>query len=236
MSKAFQRKGAKLQRRKARGEGRWNLASIVFSCGLCLLLAACGRERATPTPLPASIVRPEQPAPVYGESTNFTLATVAASVTQTVPLSAALESAAPLTQAIDVATTTPQPISVTMNQTPAALGIVQGGAVLLEKPNGRALGTLPTGATVTVTGKSADGRYLAVYTEQGKAGWIITGQLKLFGGDDLNVVPASTGPGPIATLLAEAMQPVTLTLSTSLSDTSDLTLPIGVLKGSTVTP
>ena len=154
-------------------------------------------------------------------------------MTQTVPLSGALESAAPLTQTIDLAAVTSQPVTSTLNQTPSALGIVQGGAVLFEQPNGRALGNLPTGATVTVTGKSADGRYLAVYTEQGNAGWMAAGQVRLFGGDGLVVVPTANGPGPIATLLAEAMQPVTITADLAFSDTTGLTLPLG---GDTVTP
>jgi len=236
MNKELQRKGAKLQRDKG-----WRALSRVLGysgviCTLCLVLTACGGERATPTPIPASIVRPEQPAPVYGASTNFTLATVEAIVTQTVPLSGALGGVAPLTQAVDLAAVTPQPVTSTLNQTPSALGIVQGGAVLFEQPNGRALGNLPTGATVTVTGKSANGRYLAVYTEQGNAGWMVAGQLRLFGGADLVVVPTANGPGAIATLLAEAMQPVTITADLSFSDTTSLTLPLGGLGGATVTP
>ncbi len=236
MNKTLKRKGAKRQS----GKGwRALLREFIYSgviCAVCLVLTACGGERATPTPLPASIVRPEQPKPVYGASTNFTLATPAVSVTQTIPLSAALGNVMPLTQSVDLAAVTPQPLTTTLNQTPSALGIVQGGAVLLEKPNGRALGNLPTGATVTVTGKSADGRYLAVYTEQGNAGWMVTGQLRLFGGDGLVIVPTAEGPGPIATLLAEAMQPVTITANLSFSDTTGLTLPLGALGGDAVTP
>jgi hypothetical protein len=95
-------------------------------------------------------------------------------------------------------------------QTPSALGIVRGGAALLDRPGGTALHSLPAGAVVTVTGKTADGRFLAAYSDDGIAGWIGAGQVTLFGADDLVVVEESAGPGPIATLVAGAMQPVTV--------------------------
>ena len=100
--------------------------------------------------------------------------------------------------------------SVLWPQTPSALGIVRGGASLLNRPGGSVLSSLPAGAVVTVTGKTADGQFVAAYTDDGMAGWISAGQLTLFGADDLVVVEESAGPGPIATLVAEAMQPVTV--------------------------
>jgi hypothetical protein len=95
-----------------------------------------------------------------------------------------------------------------VQQNPSALGIAASGATLFDQPGGTAIATLAAGATATVTGKSADGRYLAAYLDDGQAGWINADQLTLFGADDLIVVAESVGPGPVATLLAEAMQPV----------------------------
>jgi len=186
-------------------------ACICVICGLLSgLLAACGGERLTPTPLPASIVRPVQPTPVYGASSNFILSTVTPPTDTVAVASVPLSATAPTMAQTAFMTATPaSPAFVA--QTPTALGIATGGAVLQETPGGRVLINLPAGATVTVTGKSADGRYVAAYTDQVRVGWIPTGQLLLLGGESLVAVEASTGPGPIATLMAEAMQPVTIT-------------------------
>ena len=48
----------------------------------------------------------------------------------------------------------------------------------------------------------------AVFTDVGETGWVDAGAVTLFGGDDLLVVEYPIGPGPIATLIAEAMAPV----------------------------
>jgi len=179
-----------------------------------LILAACGGGPETPTAIPASVVRPEQPTPVYGQATTFNLAPTQAATAEAerpadeVPVA----SAAPPAPVADEPPV--HSIVLPMLQTPSALGIATGGATLLEQPNGRALVSLPAGAAVTVTGKSADGRYLAAYTNEGVAGWVPAGQLLLFGGDDLIIVDAAAGPGPIATLIAEAMQPVVIATST----------------------
>jgi len=57
-----------------RVRGRW-VGDWVIGVGLVMGLAACGGAQATPTPIPASAVRPEQPTPVYAASTAFTLVT-----------------------------------------------------------------------------------------------------------------------------------------------------------------
>jgi hypothetical protein len=162
-------------------------------------------------------VRPDQPTPVYGQATTFNLApTVAATVESNgivdeAPVVATASAAQPAPTMSEQIT---RSLVLPMLQTPSALGIATGGATLLEQPNGRALVNLPAGAAVTVTGKSADGRYLAAYSNEGVAGWVPAGQLLLFGGDDLIVVESTAGPGPIATLIAQAMQPVVIATNT----------------------
>ncbi len=192
--------------------------------GLILLLTACGGERVTPTPVPASIVRPAQPAPVYGKSSNFTLSTPQ-SITITVAPIMPLAQAASITITQPVMLTqTPHRFALsTLEQPPSALGIATGGAVLVERPGGRALVNLPSGATVTITGKSADQRYVAVYTNDGVAGWVLAGQLLLFGANDLIVVQTATGPGLIATLLAQDMQPLIATSVSAVANTMTIT-------------
>jgi len=210
-NKTAQRKGAKVQRRKLNRPRL--LAAGVFLLTM-VLLTACGGGPGTPTAIPASVVRPEQPTPVYGQATTFNLVpTLAATVEAN-----GVVAEAPVASVAQPVPTTREPMAralvLPMVQTPSALGIATGGATLLDQPNGRALVNLPAGAAVTVTGKSADGRYLAAYTNTGVAGWVSAGQLLLFGGDDLIVVDAAPDPGPIATLIAQAMQPVVIATST----------------------
>lgn len=174
--------------------------------GALLLLAACGQGRATPTPLPPDVVRPVQPTPVYGGAAQFNLAT---------PEMPAVRATPPATPAVSIAPSlalvaTPfQPgFAALFDQPPSGLGIVTGGAALLEQPGGRTVATLPAGEIVTATGKSADGRFVAVYTNAFVVGWVATGQLMLYGVDELEIVEAAPDPAPVATLMAEVMAPV----------------------------
>jgi hypothetical protein len=194
------------QRRKAAKKLPDTALSALISGLFLAMLAACGGGPATPTPLPPDVARPIQPTPAYGNSTQFTLATPIVPVTFSVSLSGTLTP----TQATSLlfAASTPRTLATLAPQTPSALGIATGGATLLAQPDGQVLSRLPVGEVVTVTGKTADGRYLAAYTNAGAAGWVAAGQLTLYGADDLVVVEEAAGPGPIATLLAEAMQPV----------------------------
>ncbi len=89
---------------------------------------------------------------------------------------------------------------------PTALAIVRSSAALLAAPDGELLERLGAGATLTVTGRAADDRYVAVFTADGVPGWILTDRLVLFGSDDLVEVEQALGAGPIATMLAEAME------------------------------
>ena len=174
-----------------------------LAIALLLTLAACGGPPASPTAIPADVARPQQPTPVFADATP-----VPAAATLTPDTSGgdvaddAADSATPAPR-LDLITgllATPRP--------PTALGIATGGATLLDAPGGAAVQSLPAGTTVTVTGRSADGNYLAAYTEAAVAGWVAAGNLRLFGADDLTVVERAEGPGPIATLIAEAMEPV----------------------------
>jgi hypothetical protein len=170
-----------------------------------VLLAACAGGRPTATPLSPDVVRPVQPTPVYANATVFSLATPPPAVMATPgverpPALASNDAAA--------GAAAPQPEPILWPQPPSALGIVRGGVLLLDRPDGSALLSLPAGATLTVTGKTADGRFVAAYTDDGIAGWIGVGQVSLFGADDLLVISSTTGPGPIATLIARAMTPV----------------------------
>jgi hypothetical protein len=88
------------------------------------------------------------------------------------------------------------------------LGIARGSAALLAQPAGAVRATLPAGTAVTVTGKSADGRFVAVYTNDGQPGWVNVNQLALFGIEALLIVEESTGPGLAATMVADALVPV----------------------------
>jgi hypothetical protein len=91
---------------------------------------------------------------------------------------------------------------------PSALGIVTGGAPLWDQPDGTVVATLPAGEIVTVTGLGADGRFVAVYTNAFAVGWVARGSLTLYGAEDLTVVDQALEPGPVATLIAEAMATV----------------------------
>lgn len=192
--------------------GVWRLWDSRLSLGiagllLVTLLTACGGASATPTPLPAAAVRPEQPAPVYPVSTAFTL------ITPTVVLpTSAISPSTLLTVAGDDMTPAAPALSLASAQLPAltGMGIVRGGASLLSAPNGAARQQLPAGAVVTVTGKSADGVWVAAYDEQGTSGWLAAQQLVLLGTETLTVVTTSSGPGLAATLVAQAMAPLAM--------------------------
>lgn len=172
-----------------------------------ILLAACGGPPPSdPTPLPASVVRPEQPTPVYSSNAQvFTLATPRVTpifVTATPsPEDPAALSAVSTGRAGWTAL-------LAIEQSPSAVGIATGGAAIYDEPGGRVLKSVPGTGVLNVTGVSADGRWLSVYDETGIYGWVPSGQLALFGDDDLTVVDKAVDPGVVATLIADVMQPV----------------------------
>lgn len=92
---------------------------------------------------------------------------------------------------------------------PSLLGIVHAGVQLQETPAGNTAATLPAGTTLTVTGLSADGRYVAAYTAAGTAGWVERNALRLFGDvESLLVVDEPFRPDALDALLVDAQKPV----------------------------
>jgi hypothetical protein len=187
---------------------RW--FGVLLVIGTAMVLAACGGGAAqgTPTPIPASVVRPVQPTPVYPDRADvFTLATPAAppiliGPTPT-PLTAAALSAVNAGPAGWTAL-------LTIEQPPSAIGIATGGAAIYDEPGGRVLTNVPATGVLNVTGISEDGRWLSVYDEAAIFGWTPVGQLVLYGADDLTVVQEAANPAIVATLIADVMQPVTV--------------------------
>jgi len=177
---------------------------------LAVMLAACGGGAAqgTPTPIPADVVRPVQPTPVYPSNADvFSLATPEASpvfITPTPePVSAAALSAVSSGSAGWTAL-------LAVEQPPSALGIATGGSAIYDEPGGRVIKSIPATGVLNVTGISEDGRWLSVYDEDAAYGWAPAGQVKLFGADDLTVVQHAVDPAVVATLIADVMQPVSV--------------------------
>lgn len=199
---------------KRRTGGRLRLAGVIVAVAALSLLAGCAGGPAEATAIPASIVRPEQPTPNYARTLpQFRLAeaTRAPVFVPTRDANAAAERAA---QPPAASSNRSLLHALLMNQPPSALGIAPGGATILDAPGGSAVGGVPGAGAVTVTGRSADGGWLAIYTDDATAGWVSAGALILYGDDDLTTVDAAFAPGPVATLIAGAMQPV----STPLAD------------------
>jgi hypothetical protein len=170
-------------------------------------LAGCGGgAQAQATAIPASVVRPVQPTPQYpGGSDVFSLLTPGATA-QFVP-TAAVEDAL----AVADHTSSQQRAAIKLfieNQTPSAVGISPGGTAIYADRGGRTLAAVPVGGVLTVTGKSVDGAWYSVYNEDAVFGWVPAGQLRVYGGEDLVVVEQAPDPAPVATLLAQAAQPV----------------------------
>ena len=179
----------------------WPLALLVV-----FALAGCGPPPAEATPIPANVVRPQQPTPNYPKNARvFSLATpvatpefVATAVAQ--PEESILD--APAAARPDYRRMLP------FDLPPSALGVASGGATIYATPGGQAVTSVPVGGIVTITGKSADGQWYAVYANDAVFGWTPAAQLRAFGDEDLTVVDESADPGPVATLVAQSMQPV----------------------------
>jgi hypothetical protein len=168
-----------------------------------LLLTGCGGGAATATPLPPEVARPVQPTPVYANAAGFRLATTETPAVMATP--PVIESSPDLGRSPPISSSLPVTAFAPL---PSALGIATGGAALWDQPDGAVIATLPAGEIVTVTGKGADGRFVAVYTNAFAVGWVATDSLTLYGADDLTVVNQALEPAPVATLMAEAMATV----------------------------
>ena len=91
---------------------------------------------------------------------------------------------------------------------PTALGILSGGGLLYSAPGGGVVANLQIGATLTITGRSANGAWFAAYLADGIAGWVPAAQVRVFGDAGLlEIVQESIGPAAVATLIAEASKP-----------------------------
>jgi hypothetical protein len=187
---------------------QWISAGVGAVLGMLLLvLGGCGGpQRAQPTAIPAGAVRPVQPTPQYpGGAEVFSLLTPGATP-QFVPTAAAEDALSVVDES-----SRQQRAAIKLfieNQTPSAVGIAPGGTAIYAERGGRTLATVPAGGVLTVTGKSADGAWYSVYNENAIFGWVPAGQLRVYGGDDLVVVETAPDPGPVATLLAQAAEPV----------------------------
>lgn len=196
---------------------------IVLVCGL--LLSACGGAAfATPTAIPASVVRPDQPTPIYSTAQpEFRLDTATRPAIFVTPVDQIALEPPPRTTRV--------PLRPIMPQTPSAMGIAVGGAALLDAPAGRSLRSIPAGAALTVTGRSPDGRWLAAFAGDGVAGWVAASALRLYGADDLTVVEEAISMAPVATILAEAMKPVGRSMSDYLLSLTATPEPSIVIEG-----
>ena len=212
---------------------RWISAGVGALLALLLLvLGGCGGpQRAQPTAIPAGIVRPVQPTPPYpGGAEVFSLLTPGATP-QFAPTSAAEDALA----VVD-ASGSQQRAAIKLfieNQTPSAVGIAPGGTAIYAERGGRTLAAVPAGGVLTVTGKSADGNWYSVYDDSAVFGWAPAGQLRVYGGEQLVVVETAPDPAPVATLLAQAAEPVhvlddlmaTLAVSATLAASQPTAVP-----------
>ena len=185
---------------------------------LCLLflLTACGRRPGQPTPLPAGTRvaqnTPDFSAPAQAESATQTADQVAESLrarlaqqrTQTAPTASPAASAD-----ANPATTPSAPYpSLAVFSRPTALGILSAGGLLYSAPGAGVVANLQIGATLTITGRSANGAWFAAYLADGIAGWVPAAQVRVFGdASELEIVQESLGPAVVATLIAEASKP-----------------------------
>ena len=186
--------------------------TLLLLC-LLLLLTACGRRPGQPTPLPAGTRvaqnTPDFSAPAQAETPTQTADQVADSLrarlarqqTQTVPTAPRPSPSPP------PPLPSPHP-SLAVFSRPTALGILSGGGQLYSAPGAGVVANLQIGATLTITGRSADGGWFAAYLADGIAGWVPAAQVRVFGDAGLlEIVQESIGPAAVATLIAEASKP-----------------------------
>ena len=186
---------------------------------LLLLLASCGRRPSEPTPLPPG-TRIAQPTPDFGAPAQTGSATQTANQTTNQDAQSLRTRLAQQTTQSPQSPVTPDPASPTpaslldtyaslrVFERPTALGILSRGGALYNAPGGAITANLQLGATLTITGRSADRAWFAAYLADGVAGWVPAAQVRLFGDvADLETVDESLGPAVVATLIAQASLP-----------------------------
>ena len=181
-----------------------------------LLLSACGRRPTAPTPLPPGTPvaqpTPDFSAPAQPDSVTDSDGQPAQALRTRLAQQRTLPTPTPA-----VSPEVPQQFprsspsldpSLDVFNRPNALGILAGGGVLYAAPGGAARANLQVGATLTITGRSADSVWFAAYLADGTAGWVPAAQVRVFGdAAELEVVQESLGPAIVATLIAQASQP-----------------------------
>lgn len=218
-----------------------------------LLLAGCGRPPGTgqPTPLPPGTPL-AQPTPDFASGddpappTASPTADRAEAIRQRLAQQATQPPAGTATPApTQTPTSAPRPAladlrsraSLSVLNLPTALGILSGGGALFAVPGGGAVANLSVGATLTLTGRSADGGWFAAYLADGTAGWVPVSQVRVFGdSNELEVVQQSVGPAIVATLVAEASAPLAPIGTVVPSPTAAAVAPVAAPAGESAEP
>ena len=201
----------------ARSAPRVARSTLILVC-LLLLLTACGRRPGQPTPLPPGTrvaqSTPDFSAPAQADSPTQTADQVADSLRARLAQQRTPTAPAPPSAASADANPAPTPSalsaypSLAVFNRPTALGILSAGGLLYSAPGAGVLANLQIGATLTITGRSADGAWFAAYLADGIAGWVPAAQVRVFGdANQLETVQESLGPAVVATLIAEASKP-----------------------------
>ena len=215
--------------------------TLILVC-LLFLLTACGRRPGEPTPLPPG-TRQAQPTPDFSVPAQAdTAAETADQVAESLRTRLARQRTQTARTAAPAATADASPApsvlrtypSLAVFSRPTALGILSGGGILYSAPGAGVVANLQLGATLTITGRSADGAWFAAYLADGTAGWVPAPQVRVFGdANQLEIVQESLGPAVVATLIAEASKPqepistvvVRLTATTAGASASPDTTP-----------
>ena len=188
-----------------------NKRLLVLAAAL-LLVSACGQPGGgAPTALPPG-TRIAQPTPDFSAPQEEVMVSPTVDLAEMIRRQLVQERASPL----ETPTATARPpqtlaaplASLSVFSRPTALGILPVASPLYTAANGNPIATLPVGTTLTISGRSADQAWFAVYLADGTAGWVPVSQVRVFGDTEaLEIVQESVGPALVATLVAEASNP-----------------------------